>query len=290
MLLSVQEIASLASKAARPPIFGFADLAEALRVGSQLVERQGKAQRAEFYIKFGGQVSVEEMHALKELASRGISILWDPDLTKNTALIGDAHYVLEKGGLRSLGPTRFRFSKAGFFGVERAKAVRAQRLEEAAGFAAILTLQGDKGMSYPLFLSAGTLPHGLRSGDTVEAAYLSVVGERTVAGWDAPAEVFLEALTIELLHSSPNHPPLLWVTAREAIDRILSGFEQPPTSGGRKMETWQKAATAAVTSGLRKEKIYMDTGDERYMYAEIGKKAKVVKKHVELYGRARETA
>jgi len=127
-------------------------------------------------------------------------------------------------------------------------------------------------MRYPLFVGADVLPRGLMTGDTVEVAYLSIVGERTLGGWHAPAEVFLEALTVELLHSSPNHPPLTWVSAREAIDSALSQFEKPPTGGSKKAEAWQKAATTAVLSSLRRETIYLDADDERYMYGEIGKR------------------
>ena len=289
--MPAQEIASLASKAASPPVFGFADVAGALRVGTQMIQLPGKAKRAEFYLKFGNRISSEEMHALSELASRGVSILWDPDITRNTALIDGVQYALEKSGLRSLGSASVHFGKAGFFHAERASTVRAQRLREGPGFAAILTVENDEGMSYRLFLTDGTILHGLRSGDTVEVAYLSVVGERTVAGWDAPAEVFLEALAIEPLRSSPNHPPLTWVTAPETIDRILSGLGRPPTGGGKKAEAWQKAATAAVTSGLRKEKIYVDASDERYMYAEIRRRVtEAARKLAELHHHARERA
>lgn len=277
--MSVQEIASLASAAKQPSVFGFADLAEALRVGSQLVRLSGETPRAEFYLRFASPISLEETHALRDLSSEGIRILWDPDVTRNTALIGGAQYALEKGGLRSLESARVRFDKAGFFGVTRAKVARAQRLRESSGLAAVLILEREEGRKYPMFLATGVLPHDLRSGDTVEASYLSVVGERTLAGSPAPTEVFLEALTVELLHSSPSHPPLPWVSARENIDRAISDFEPPPAGGSKRMEAWKKAATVAVTSSLRKGTLYMDWDDERYMHGEIERKAVDAAKH-----------
>ena len=276
--MSVQEIASLASKAKQSSVFGFADLAEALRVGSQLVRLSGETPRTEFYLRFASRISVEETHALRDLASEGISILRDPDITRNTALIGGVQYALEKGGPRSLGSAGVRFNKAGFFGVARAKVARAQRLRESSGLAAVLILEKEEGRKYPLFLATGVLPHGLRSGDTVEASYLSVVGERTLAGSPAPTEVFLEALAVELLHSSPSHPPLPWVSAREKIDSAISDFAPPPTGGSKKTEAWKKAVTVAVTSTLRKGTLYMDWDDERYMYGEIERKAADVAK------------
>jgi hypothetical protein len=268
-----EEIASLASKAARPPVFGFSNLTDALWVGAQPIRFPREVRQAEFYLKFAGSISLEEMHAPRDLVSEGISIPWDHDITRNTALIGGVQYALEKDALRSLGSTRVRFSKAGFFHVARAKVAHAQRLSESSGLAAVLILEREEGRKYPLFLAAGILPHGLRSGDTVEAAYLSVVGERTLAGSPAPAEVFLEGLAVELLHSSPNHPPLAWVSAREKIDCALSDFEPPPTGGNKKTEAWRKAATAAVKSSLRKGMVYTDWDDERYMYGEIGRRA-----------------
>ena len=226
-----------------------------------------------FYLKFANRVNLEEMHALGDLASKGISILWDPYVTRDIAVIGGVRYALEKEGLRSLGPARFSFKKAGFFDVMWAKAVRAQKLRESSGLVAMLILEREEGKTYPLFLAAGTLPHDLRSGDTVEVAYFSVVGERTLAGSPAPAEVFLEAIAVELLHSSLSHLPLTWVSAHEKIDGALSDFEPPPTGGSKKTEAWKKAAKAAVTSSIRKEMIYLEWEDERYIYGEMERRA-----------------
>ncbi|MDG7024662.1 MAG: hypothetical protein JRN45_09120 [Nitrososphaerota archaeon] len=271
--MSAQEIASLASKAARPLVFGFVDLTSALRVGAQMLRLPGGPQGVKFYLKFANRVNLEEMHALGDLASKGISILWDPYVTRDIAVIGGVRYALEKEGLRSLGPARFSFKKAGFFDVMWAKAVRAQKLRESSGLVAMLILEREEGKTYPLFLAAGTLPHDLRSGDTVEVAYFSVVGERTLAGSPAPAEVFLEAIAVELLHSSLSHLPLTWVSAHEKIDGALSDFEPPPTGGSKKTEAWKKAAKAAVTSSIRKEMIYLEWEDERYIYGEMERRA-----------------
>lgn len=286
-----QEIASLASKSAQPMIFGFVDLKEALRMGDQITGLPSGTQGTEFYLKFANRISLGEMHALKDLASKGIGILWDPHITRNIAVIGGIQYALEKDGLRSLGSVRSSFSKAGFFDVMRAKAVRAQKLRESSGLVAMLILEREEGKNYPIFFAAGALPHGVRSGDTVEVAYLSVVGERTLAGLPAPAEVFLEAIAVELLHSSPSHPPLPWVSAHEKIDGAMSDFEPPPTDGSKKTDAWKRAAKAAVTSSVRKEMIYLDWDDERYIYGEIERRAAdAARKRTEQHHRARKPA
>jgi hypothetical protein len=271
--LLVQQIASLAAKASRPPVFGFANLEAALGLGAQLTRFPTGPRGIELYLKFHGPIRPEEVRRLKDLASGGISILWDPDINRDIAVIGGQQYALEENGLHDLGPAEVRFKKAGFFDTLRAKARSAQKLGETSGLSAMIILERGEGKRYPLFVGTGVLPEGLRTGDTVEAAYVSIVGERTLAGWHAPAEVFLEALSVELLHSSLNHPPLAWVNAREAIYRVLSRLEAPPAAGGKKSEAWQKAATAAVLSSLKKEIIYLDADDERYMYREIGRRA-----------------
>ncbi|MDG7016552.1 MAG: hypothetical protein JRM82_04160 [Nitrososphaerota archaeon] len=282
-----QEIASLSSEATGPPTFAFDDLTEALHLGKELARLTGGPKKAEFYLSFNKRISLEEMHALKDLASAGISIVWDPNVTRSIALIGGIKYSLQRDGLRNLGSTGAYFSKAGFFGVMQARITRAQRLEEESGLAAVLILEREGGERLPLFVAQGMLPHGLRLRDTVEAAYLSVVGERTIEGGDAPAEVFVEALAIELLHTSPSHTPLAWVSAHEEIDRALSAFEQPPAGGSKKVEAWQKAARSAVTSALRKETIYVGAGDERYIYAEIGRRAEAIRKRPEPHHKVR---
>ena len=282
-----QEIASLSSKVKGPPAFAFADLKEALTLGKELVRLTDGPKKAEFYISFRRRTSHDEMRALKDLASAGISVIWDPDITRSTALIGGTEYSLETDGLRDLKSKRVCFGKSGFLNFTRARAVRAQRLDRTSGLSAVLTLETGEGERLPLFVAPGIQPRGLRSGDTVEASYLSVVADRTIEGWDAPAEVFVEALTIELLHTSPGHPPLAWVSAREEVDRVLSELEQPQAGGSKNVEAWQKVTRSAVTSKLRQERIYVSSGDERYIYAEIARRAEAAKKSVELRQRAR---
>lgn len=267
--MSVQEIESLVAKAARPPVFGFAGLKVALSIGAELVRTRRGVEGMQFYLRFGDRITLEEADRLAGLASEGVGILWDPDIERNLAVIGGTEYAVEMDGLRPMGPAKVRFSKAGFFDTARAKAVRAQKLEASSGFYAMLILERGERTHYPLFARREVLPPALRSGDAVNAAYLSVVGERTVSGWHAPAEVFFEALAIRVLHSSPSHPPLPWANAREAIDRVLSDFDKPPSGGGKKAEAWQRVATDAVRSALKKEMIYLDADDERYMYREI---------------------
>lgn len=271
-------------------MFAFADLTEALHLGKELVRLIGGPKKAEFYLSFANRINLEEMHTLRDVASEGIGVIWDPNVRRNIALIGSTKYSLEKDGLRNLGSARACFSKVGFFNVMQARVVQAQRLQGASGLVAVLILEREEGGRLPLFVAPGMLPRALRSRDRVEAAYLSVVGERTIEGGDAPAEVFAEALAIELLRTSPAHAPLAWVSAREEIDRILSAFEHPETGGSKKMEAWQKAVKAEVISSLRKEMIYLGAGDERYLYAEIGRKAEAARNRAEPHRRAGEPA
>lgn len=276
-----KEIASLLSKARHPPVFGFSDLREALHLGTQLTQLLGGGLKAEFYINFNNRVSLEEVDTLKELTSKGVNIIWDPAITRNIVLVDGTKYVLEGHKLKCLGSSEFHFNKAGFFYIKKAKVISAQRLEERVGFEAVLTLENDDGIEYRLFVSPGILPHGMRFGDTVEVAFLTVVGGKTLAGWDAPAEVFFEALAIRLLHPSSNNPPIVWVTAREVIDHIISGLKLPPAKRNREVEAWQNMAIKQVMSKLREEKIYVDISSERYIYSEIRRIAEASIKHVE---------
>ena len=283
------EVLSLSSKAVGTTSFAFTDLADAFSLGSELVRSPGRLKRTEFYLSFSKRINLEEMNTLKELASSGISIIWDPYVTRNVALIDGIQYALEKSRVRRMVSAGAYLNKLGFFNVKRAKVVRAQRLGNSSGFSALLILEGEEGTTLPLFVPMGMLPSGLRSRDTVEVAYLSVAGDRTVEGKPSPAEIYTEALAIELFRSTSNHEPLAWVSASEEIDQILSEFEQPPPGGGKKLESWQRSVRAAVTFSLRKELIYMEADDERHIHAEIGRRADAARKRPELQHSTRES-
>jgi len=283
------EVLSLSSKAVGTPLFAFTDLADALSLGRELVRSPGRLKRTEFYLSFSKRINLEEMSMLKELASSGISIIWDPYVTRSIALIDGIQYAIEKSRVRRMASAGAYLNKLGFFNVIRAEVVRAQRLGSSSGFSALLILEGEGGTTLPLFVPRGMLPSGLRSRDTFEVAYLSVVGDRTVEGKPSPAEVYTEALAIELYRSTSNHEPLAWVSASEEIDQILSELEQPPPGGGKKLESWQRSVRAAVTYRLRKELIYMEADDERHMHAEIGRRADAVRKRPELRHNTRES-
>jgi hypothetical protein len=287
--LLTQEIVSLYSRAIGTPSFALADVADALCLGSELVRMPGQLKKAEFYLNFNNSINLEQMRALKELASAGISVFWDPYVTRNVAIIGGILYELEKNSVRRVDSAEARFNKLGFFNFTLAEAVRAQRLGSQSGFSAVLILEVG-GTALPLFVPEGVLPTGLMSRDTVEVAYLSVVGDMTVEGRPSPAEVYSEALAIQLFRPAPNRVPLAWVSAREEIDLILKEFGHPPQVGGKKLESWQREARDAVIGRLRKELIYMETDDERYMYAKIGKGADHVRKLPEAQHNARESA
>lgn len=226
--------------------------------------------QVELYVKFDNW-SPGGLEEWERILSKGVQVFWDPEVDRSVATIDGLHYSLEDAGATRVESKGFRFRKIGFFGILRGKLVVGQRIGGDRGFPVLIVIEQGGGR-YPVFVGRGRTPSELEAGDTLRVAYLSIVGERTFSGSSPPAEVFLEALSVERIERHREGKPLVWLSAKNAIHELLAESSMPP-SKGKKKEAWIDAARARILSSLRKRMIYIDADDERYLYAKLHERA-----------------
>jgi hypothetical protein len=255
-----EEVISFAEKARRSIRLAFVNFETALAVATQVANTL-KGVRTELYLKFEDSDS-NSIRRLEELITKGVKIYWSPDIREDAFTIDGILYIIKKNKIVNLG-VRYRFSKAGFFRILKGKIVKGQELTDSSSFDALLVLEKEGGSRYPIFIGKKILPPNISSGDTVEIAFLSIIADRTFAGAPPPMSVFLEGLAIRLVKKSLNDLPLEWIKSRDAIDILLIGISPP--KGNVREDEWKRVSKKKIFSNLKKELIYTDLDDERYI-------------------------
>ena len=268
-----EEVISFAEKARRSIRLAFVNFETALTVATQVANTL-KGVRTELYLKFEDSDS-DSIRRLEELIAKGVKIYWSPDIRDDAFTIDDILYRIKENKIVNLG-VRYRFSKAGFFRILQGKIVKGQELTDSSSFDSLLVLEKEGGSRYPIFIGKKILPPNKRSGDIVEIAFLSIIADRTFAGAPPPMSVFLEGLAIRLVKKSLNDVPLEWIKSQDAIDKILIDISLP--KGKIREDEWRRVSKKKILSSLKKELIYIDLDDERYINKMLDDKKSVLRK------------
>ncbi|MDE1852771.1 MAG: hypothetical protein KGI38_03365 [Thaumarchaeota archaeon] len=265
------EFVELVSRARRTITIGLSDENITTHVVSGLIATSNLQAEVELYVKLDDWGSRQTGEWEKMLA-KGVQVFWDPDLNRNIATIDGIRYSLEESGARCIESRGFNFRKTGFFGVILGKLESGQRLAGGRGFHFLMIIE-QGGKRYPMFVTRDRLFSHLRAGDVLRVAYLSIVGDRTFSGNSPPAEVFLEALSIEQIERHRDNKNLVWSSAKDVIDNLLAETVVQPLKREKKKDAWMEATRIKISSDLRKRMIYIDADDERYLYAKIRERA-----------------
>ena len=267
-----EEVILFAENARRSIRLAFVNYETALAVVTQVANIL-KGVRIELYLKFEGS-GQESIWRFEELITKGVKIYWSPELGEDAFTVDGILHII-KNKIVNLG-VRYRFSKAGFFRILKGKLVKGQQLIDCSSFEALLVLEKEGGLRYPIFISKKILPLNARSGDTVEIAFLSIIADRTLAGDPPPMSVFFEGLAIKLVKQSLNDLPLEWINSRDAINKLLNGINPP--EGNLPEDEWRRVSKKKIFSSLKKELIYIDFDDERYINKMLDDKKPILRK------------
>lgn len=256
----------LVSNAKHSVKIGISSESQLDQVASVLMKASKPRANVELHARSFG-LHTRRVDMWEKLLANGVQATWDPDLDLGAVSVDGTCYHLEEGELTQVEAKDLRLGKAGFLGVLKGRLESGQRLAGKGGFSFLLVIERD-GKRYPLFAGKDVITLDLRTGDTLRVAYLSIAGDSTYNGRTAPTQVFLEALSVEVSKQHPDKQPVLWLTTRDEIKRLLEDFPVPSFTT-KKKEAWVETARARIALGLKERMFYVDGDDERHLYARI---------------------
>jgi len=225
----------------------------------------------------------ENLWDLKDFLKEGVRIYWDPnwDSNRSAVLVIDDNTAvqLEESNhyiLREFGP---KFLHSNSFNILRSKVQVVQKLHRRPpDFDFVFRVDG-----YPIFFSSDRLTCICKVEDEVEVAYLvnlSGFGTRTPY---APAEIFYEGLGMRLVKKAntavPYEPKDLHTMVENLMQGLLPQYSDIITK--ERMEKWAFKARRAILNKLNEEMLFLDVGDDSFIYRTIESAAEKVQEKFE---------
>jgi hypothetical protein len=224
----------------------------------------------------------ENLWALKDFLEEGVQIFWDPSWDSNRSamlVIDDKLAVQLEGGNHSTLQECPKFSHANYFNIIRGKVQVVQKLHrKPPDFDFFFRVAG-----YPIFLSSDRLTCGYNVGDEVEVAYLlNVSGQGTRTPF-APAAIFCEGLGMRLVEkakvTASSEPKDLHRVVESLMQDLLPRYSDIITE--ERMEKWILNTRRAILKRLSEEKLFLDAGDDSFIYVTVESVAKRMRERFE---------
>jgi len=213
----------------------------------------------------------QEIWILRDFLKEGVRIYWDPDwdfVQSVVLVIDDKPAVQLEGGVHyTLQRFSSKFSYANSFNILRGEIQAVQKLHrKPPDFDLIFRVD-----EHPIFFSSNRLTFLYNVGDIVEVAYLVNVngfGTRTPF---APAEIFYEGLGIKLLKKANITTPYEPKDLHAIVERLVEDFlpRHADIITNKRIEKWALKVHRAIREKLNKENLFIDAGDESFIYRTI---------------------
>jgi hypothetical protein len=264
----------------------FPSITKLLEYKDYILETTRRRVEVSVFLKFGSRISStsaeqekdirENLWLLTDFLENKVNIYWDPswDSIQSTILLIDNKLVIKPDEDHRPLPYAFKphFLRANFFGTLRGKILTVQKLHrEPPELNLLFWIAG-----FPIFFSSDRLSSSFNAGDEVEVAYLINASGSGTRTFHAPSGLFYEGLSMRLIRKEDASASYEERDLHSLVEKMMTEFfpKHADIITEERKEKWARSVRIAIQKKLSEEKLFLDIGDDSFIYRKVELTAK----------------